>query len=62
MADMMSQDMLEFALRRISETSAFQELAAICPYSELSFQIHEGRYARGDVRIRGRGRKEDSWN
>lgn len=62
MAEMTLQDMLEFALRRISETPDFQEIARICPYSELHFQIHAGRYAWGDVRIKGRGRKEDSWN
>ena len=59
MPEMTLQDMLEMALRRISETPAFQELAAVCPYSELSFHIHGGRYARGDVRIKGRGGKEE---
>lgn len=58
MAEMTLQDMLEFALRRISETPAFQEIATVCPYSELTFQIHGGRYVRGDVRVKGRGQEE----
>ena len=59
MPEMTLQDMLELALRRISETPAFQELARVCPYAELSFQIHGGRYVRGDVRIKGRGGGEE---
>ena len=59
MQEMTLQDMLELALRRVTETPAFQELAKICPYSELSLQIHAGRYARGELRIKGRGSQEE---
>ena len=59
MAEIILPDMLEELLRRVSQTDAFKELITICPYSEVYFQIHEGRFSRADIRIKGRNLTTD---